>query len=130
MNSNIAPNVNTSMRGSYNQPDINQRISTNVQPVSSDNRATQRISNNYNATGQPVINNQAMGAGGQERMTINQSNNQDGRMSNQYNVDPRISTANNNFQDFRMSNQMNLDPRFSTTSNNLPEVRVSNASYA
>ena len=127
--------MNTSVLGNYNnQPDINQRISTNStygQPGILDNRATQSISNSYNTTGQS-FNNQMMNAGdGQERMTINQSNiNQDGRMSNQFNVDPRISTATNNFQDFRMSNQMNLDSRFSTISNNLPEIRASNTSYA
>ena len=128
VNSNTAPNMLTSYR---NQPDINQRISTNsiyAQPVLSDNRATQRISNSYNTTGQALSNNQMISAGDvQERMTINQSklyqDYQDGRMSNQYNVDPRISATTNNFQDLRISNQMNIDPRFS-------EVRMSNTSYS
>lgn len=128
VNSNTAPNMLTSYS---NQPDINQRISTNsiyAQPVISDNRATQRISNSYNTTGQALSNNQMMSAGDvQERMTINQSklyqDYQDGRMSNQYNVDPRISSTTNNFQDLRISNQMNIDPRFS-------EVRMSNTSYS
>lgn len=128
VNSNTAPNMLTSYR---NQPDINQRISTNsiyAQPVLSDNRATQRISNSYNTTGQALSNNQMISAGDvQERMTINQSklyqDYQDGRMSNQYNVDPRISSTTNNFQDLRISNQMNIDPRFS-------EVRMSNTSYS
>lgn len=127
------------MLGSYNnQPEVNQRISTNstygAQPLNLDNRGTQRISNNYNIQGQSLINNQLIAGDGQGRMTINsinQSNiNQDGRMSNQINVDPRVSTATNNLQDLRMSNQMNIDPRFSTISNNLPEVRMSNISYA
>lgn len=128
VNSNTAPNMLTSYS---NQPDINQRISTNsiyAQPVISDNRATQRISNSYNTTGQALTNNQMISAGdAQERMTINQSklyqDYQDGRMSNQYNVDPRISSTTNNFQDLRISNQMNIDPRFS-------EVRMSNTSYS